>query len=196
MAKPFLRLAKGPQGNRLMKRTHPFNVLKYCPRCGSANFEVKEGPSLKCGQCGFHFYINAAAAVAALIVNAEGKLMLVTRGVEPDYGKLDLPGGFVDPEESVEDALLRELEEELGILVQQYKYMDSAPNEYIFSEFSVFTVDLAFKVIPVSLDKLVPKDDILEYRFYSEEEIDYDDIPAPSIKRFVQQFFKNERNQT
>jgi hypothetical protein len=74
--------------------------------------------------------------------------------------------------------------------------MDSAPNEYIFSEFSVFTVDLAFKVIPVSLDKLVPKDDILEYRFYSEEEIDYDDIPAPSIKRFVQQFFKNERNQT
>ncbi|HKI90382.1 MAG TPA: NUDIX domain-containing protein [Draconibacterium sp.] len=179
-----------------MKRTHPFNVLKFCPRCGSEKFRAEPGPSLKCGQCGFHFYINAAAAVAALIVDANGKLMLVTRGVEPDYGKLDLPGGFVDPEESVEEALIRELKEELGISIQQFEYLGSAPNEYIFSEFSVFTVDLAFKVIPKSVEQLAPKDDILEFHFYSEEEINYDDIPAPSIKQFVQQFFQNERNQT
>ena len=179
-----------------MKRTHPFNVLKYCPRCGSANFEAKEGPSLKCGQCGFHLFINAAAAVAALITNPAGKLMLVTRGVEPDYGKLDLPGGFVDPGENIEGALFRELKEELGITVRKYEYLGSAPNEYIFSDFSVFTVDMAFKVIPETVEHLAPKDDILEYNFYGEEEITYDDIPAPSIKHFVQQFFKNERNQS
>lgn len=179
-----------------MKPTHPFKVLKYCPRCGSKDFVAHEGLSLKCGQCGFHFFINAAAAVAALIVDSKGKLMLVTRGVEPDYGKLDLPGGFVDPGESVEEALLRELNEELGISVQKYEYLGSAPNEYTFSEFSVFTVDMAFKVIPQSLERLNPKDDILGYRFYSEEEINYKNIPAPSIKHFVQQFFQNERNKT
>ncbi len=179
-----------------MKETHPFNVLKYCPRCGKNHFEPKEGPSLKCRHCGFHFYVNAAAAVAALIVNREGKLMLVTRGVEPDYGKLDLPGGFVDPGESVEGALVRELKEELGITVQKIEYAGSAPNEYIFSGYSVFTTDLAFKVTTDELGELIPEDDIQGYCFYSEDEINYNDIPAPSIKYFVQQFFQNERNQT
>lgn len=116
--------------------------------------------------------------------------MLVNRGVEPNYGKLDLPGGFVDPGESAENAVKRELYEELGMKTVSVKYLGSAPNEYVFSEYSVFTLDLAFEVVPESIIGLKPMDDILEYRFYSEEEIDYKNIPAPSIRRFVQEFFK------
>ena len=74
--------------------------------------------------------------------------------------------------------------------VKSMKYISSAPNEYIFSGFSVFTVDLAFEVIPESIDNLKPMDDILEYRFYAESEFSYYDIPAPSIKQFVINFFK------
>ena len=118
--------------------------------------------------------------------------MLVRRGVEPDYGKLDLPGGFADPGETAEDALKRELFEELGMRVKSLKYACSAPNEYIFSGFSVFTLDLAFHAVPESISNLNPMDDILDYAFYSKEEIDYDEIPAPSIKKFVIDFFKNE----
>jgi len=74
--------------------------------------------------------------------------------------------------------------------VKLMKYINSAPNEYIFSGFSVFTIDLAFEVIPESVNNLKPMDDILEYRFYAEGEFNYDDIPAPSIKQFVINFFK------
>ncbi|MBT6767339.1 MAG: NUDIX domain-containing protein, partial [Prolixibacteraceae bacterium] len=163
---------------------------KYCPKCGSPEFKVSGERSLKCKNCRFHFFINSAAAVAALIANDEGKLMLVKRGVEPDYGKLDLPGGFVDPGENAENAVRRELFEELSLEVKEIEYIASAPNEYIFSEFSVFTTDLAFKVIPESLAGLIPMDDILDFKFYSKEEINYNNIPAPSIRNFVQQFFK------
>jgi len=173
-----------------MKKTHPFNVLQFCPKCGSPQFEIVGERSLKCRSCGFHFYINASAAVAALVTDGNGKLMMVTRGVEPDYGKLDLPGGFVDHNESVEDAVKRELFEELGMKVKSMKYIFSAPNEYIFSGFSVFTIDLAFEVIPESIENLKPMDDILEYRFYAENEFVYNDIPAPSIKQFVISFFQ------
>ena len=172
-----------------MQKTHPLNVLRFCPKCGSPDFNIAGERSLKCKSCGFHYYINASAAVAALVTDGNGKLMLVTRGVEPDYGKLDLPGGFVDHFESVEDALKRELFEELGMKVKSMKYISSAPNEYIFSGFSVFTIDLAFEVIPESTDNLKPMDDILEYAFYAENEFDYDDIPAPSMKKFVKDFF-------
>jgi len=172
-----------------MQKTHPLEVLKFCPKCGSPQFEIAGERSLKCGSCSFHYYINASAAVAALVTNGNGRLMLVTRGIEPNYGKLDLPGGFVDHFESVEDALERELFEELGMKVKSMKYISSAPNEYIFSGFSVFTIDMAFEVIPESTDNLKPMDDILDYTFYAENEFDYDDIPAPSMKKFVKDFF-------
>ena len=135
-------------------------------------------------------YINSSAAVAALVTDKSGKLMLVTRGIEPDYGKLDLPGGFIDPGENAEDAVRRELFEELGMKIKSMKYINSAPNEYIFSGFSVFTLDLVFEVVPESLTGLKPMDDILDYKFYTREEIDYNDIPGSSIRKFVQDFFE------
>jgi len=172
-----------------MQSTHPLNVLKFCPKCGSSAIDSYPDLSLKCRSCGFHFYVNSAAAVAALVVNPEGKLLLTRRAVEPDYGKLDLPGGFIDPGESAEDAVKRELWEELGMKVKSMEYVTSAPNEYIFSGYSVFTLDMAFRVIPESVTGLVAMDDILDYRFYAEDEIDYTQIPAPSIKSFVKQYF-------
>lgn len=176
-----------------MQKTHPINVLKYCPKCSSAEFKRSGERSLKCKSCGFHYFINSSAAVAALVSDGKGKLMLVTRGIEPNYGKLDLPGGFVDPGETAENAVKRELLEELGLKVKSLSYTVSAPNEYVFSEFSVFTLDMAFKVIPETIEGLNAMDDILDFKFYSEAEINYDDIPAPSIKQFVKDFFKKEK---
>jgi NADH pyrophosphatase NudC (nudix superfamily) len=177
-----------------MKNTHPLSVIRFCPKCGSPQFEISGERSLKCGDCGFHYFVNASAAVAALVTDGKGKLMMVKRAIEPHYGKLDLPGGFVDHMESVETAVERELYEELGMKIKKMKYLSSAPNEYIFSDFSVFTVDMAYEVIPESMENLSPMDDILDYRFYAEGEFDYDDIPAPSIKKFVMDFFKNEQH--
>ena len=174
-----------------MNDTRPLNILKFCPKCGSGSFISPEGRCFKCNDCGFVFFINSSAAVAALFTDNEGKLLLTVRGVEPGYGMLDLPGGFVNPGESAENAVKRELKEELGIQVKNLEYLDSAPNEYIFKGYSVFTLDIAFLVTPETTEGMKARDDIIDYRFYSEEEIDYSKIPAPSINYFVRQFFVN-----
>ena len=172
-----------------MNPTHPFNVFNFCPKCGSAAFKSACERSLHCSKCGFTIFINAAAAVAALISDDNNKLLLTVRGIEPDLGKLDLPGGFINPGESAEDALKRELHEELGLKIKSMKYIGSAPNEYIFNGLSIFTLDMAFTVVPWTLDDIRPMDDITDFNFFSEKNIDYTQIPAPSIKSFVQQFF-------
>lgn len=173
-----------------MQPTHPQEVLKFCPKCGSPDWISHDDLSFKCSNCDFHLYVNSAAAVAALVVNDEGKLLLTRRAVEPDYGKLDLPGGFINPGESAEEAVKRELWEELGMKVKSMEYITSAPNEYIFSGISVFTLDMAFRVVPETISGLYAQDDIFDFQFYAENEIDFSQIPAPSINFFVQQFFR------
>ena len=175
-----------------MKSTHPLKVLRFCPRCGAAGFSKDGERSLLCPECGFNLFVNSVAAVAALITNDEGKLLLTVRGVEPGYGMLDLPGGFIDPGETAENAIRRELYEELGLRIKSLEYAGSAPNEYIYKGLSVFTLDMAFRVTHWETERLKPMDDIIGFKFYSEEDIDYDKINAPSMKFFVKQFFENE----
>jgi len=60
------------------------------------------------------FYITADAAVFT-ILNKELKILLIKRKKEPFKGKFALPGGFVELDENLEDAVKRELEEETGV---------------------------------------------------------------------------------
>lgn len=165
--------------------SHHLNVIKYCPRCGSSKFPAVGSRSFKCSDCGFHFFINSAAAVAGLILNENDELLFTRRALNPYFGKLDLPGGFVDPNESVENALIRELKEELGLEVIALEYFASFPNEYEFSGYNVFTIDMAFIVKAKTLEGLTAMDDISGFEFIAPANVDFDDLPAKSMQYFV-----------
>ncbi len=165
--------------------SHHLNVIKYCPRCGSSKFPAVSNKSFKCNGCRFHFYINSAAAVAGLIFNEKGELLFTRRSIHPHSGMLDLPGGFVDPNENVEDAMVRELKEELNLEVVSLEYFASCPNEYEFSGFNVFTVDMAFIIKAKTLEGLTAQDDISGYEFIALYEVDFNELPAKSMQYFV-----------
>jgi NAD+ diphosphatase len=172
--------------------SHPIDVFRFCPRCGSGDFHPSGSRSLTCKRCDLQYYINSATAVAALIFNKEGKLLLTRRAVDPDRGKYDLPGGFADPLESAEKALARELQEELGIVIREAHYLTSHANEYFFSGITVFTTDLVFRVEAESLDNLTVNDDICGYEWVDPAALNPDEIPAISIRYFVKVIAVNE----
>ena len=91
---------------------------KFCTYCGSRLTErvFEERPRGYCPGCDSIYYENPVPAVAALVMNPDNQLLLVKRGVEPAKGMWCLPGGFLEIDESIEGAVLRELEEETGIL--------------------------------------------------------------------------------
>ena len=70
-----------------------------------------------CPECGFIFYINPLVAVGALVEH-EGKVALVRRGVEPGRGYWGLPAGYVEADESAEEAAVRETAEEAHLTVE------------------------------------------------------------------------------
>ena len=169
--------------------THPRDVIKYCPRCGSKAFKTKDkGRSFNCEGCHFIYYMNNSAAVACLIFNTDGKLLLARRAIEPAKGMLDLPGGFVEPMERAEDAVTREIMEELGVHVTKAEYLTSFPNEYVFSDFSVFTVDMAFICTVDNLSAIVPADDVADIEFFFPEEVKKEDLCSESMANIIDQY--------
>lgn len=172
----------------------PVQIFRFCPRCGSNEFHLSGDRAKVCGHCGFNYYFNTSAAAAALIFNPEGKLLLTRRAVSPHIGMLDLPGGFIEPMETAEEAIRRELKEELGATVQSMEYFCSFPNEYPYSGITVFTLDLAFKVTVESMENLVPMDDVAALEFYFPEEIALSEIPGGSIRQMIRKVIDGNRN--
>jgi len=173
-----------------LSETHPHKLFSFCPHCGHKGFVFDGKKTFTCSACSFRFYINAAAAVAAILVTPEGKIVLTRRKHEPRAGTFDLPGGFVDPMEGAEHAVKREVLEELGITINQMQYLISFANEYVFKGISYFTCDLAF-VCPVDdLSMMKPADDVAEAILINPSDVDFNLISFQSITNIIKLFIE------
>ena len=171
---------------------HPLALFRYCPKCGSARFEVNDEKSHRCADCGFVYYFNPSAATVALIVDEEGRLLVCRRAKEPAKGTLDLPGGFLDLYETGEEGVAREVMEETGLQVQRADYLFSLPNTYLYSGFLVHTLDLFFRC---SVKKTAPfraMDDAAELFFLSPEEIHPEEFGLDSVRKGVERFLEQQ----
>lgn len=164
---------------------HPLASFEYCPRCGSHKFDICGERSRHCNDCLLTYYANASASTAAIITNKKGEILLTTRAFEPAKGKLDLPGGFVDMNETAEEALIRELKEELSIDVKNPKYLFSLPNEYHFSGIIVHTLDMFFEIKIDDNTTFETRDDVDSAQFYNLKNVNIEDIGLDSIKKAI-----------
>lgn len=135
--------------------------FEYCPICGTHSFRPIDNKAMGCSNCGLRYYANVATAVALFVVDEKSdKILVAERGREPAKGTLDLPGGFVDPMETVEDAVRRELFEETGLNAKEIKYLFSYPNIYRYSGIDIHTSDLFFLCKVENLSKAKANDDV------------------------------------
>ncbi len=161
-----------------------------CPHCGSDNFAENNEKSKHCHNCGFTFYMNASAAVAAFITNDEGRLLVCKRAKEPAKGTFDLPGGFVDNSETAEEAIIRELKEELDADTTSVKYLFSLPNNYLYSGLTIPTLDLFFECKLKNYEQLIAADDVAGFEFIAKNELNPAEFGLDSIKKAIEKFIR------
>jgi len=169
---------------------HPLEKFRYCPVCGSDRFVENNFKSKRCETCGFVYYANPSAATAAFIMR-DGCLLVARRGKEPARGTLDLPGGFVDMDETAEQGMSREIHEETGLVISQLRYLFSIPNLYLYSGMTIHTLDMFYEAeVP---DDVHPQadDDAAELMWMPLKEVNPTDFGLKSIRQAVEKYLAN-----
>ena len=169
---------------------HPLSQFKYCPKCGSNHFVENNFKSKRCEDCGFIYYFNSCSSTIAIIINDDKELLVATRAHEPAKGTLDLPGGFVDMEETGEEAVTREVKEETGLCVDTVSYLFSIPNKYVYSGFEVQTLDLVYRCFVKNTGNLKAEDDVAKLEFIKISELNPELFGLLSVKEVIKEIQK------
>lgn len=173
---------------------HPLHQFKFCPKCGSDAFQENNFKSNACSKCGFVYYMNVSGAVAVFILNNNNELLVCRRAHDPAKGTLDLPGGFVDLHETAEEAVMREIEEETGLIISELTYKFSLPNQYLYSDFEVHTLDLFYQATANDTTALEANDDVEDCKFVAINELQPTDFGLKSIRIAIDRFIKEQNN--
>lgn len=121
-------LGRGPDGRSTDIRSGQgvpgwlATTLNYCTRCGTT-LELGRVPGdererLACPACGLVAYVNPRLVVTTLPLTEAGEVVLIRRGIEPGLGLWAQPGGFLEVDETVTEAAIRETFEETGLVVE------------------------------------------------------------------------------
>ena len=111
---------------------------QFCGKCGAPTKKWEYENAKKCPECGHTDFPRLSPAVITAIIK-DGKLLMAKHGYrEKMYG---LIAGFVEPGETLEEAVSRETQEEVGIKVKNIRYFSSQPWPYPHSLMIGFTAE-------------------------------------------------------
>ncbi len=138
---------------------------RYCYQCGNPTVLRHDGERSRifCPHCQQFLYENPLPSVAAVIVNIHNQILLIRRKYEPGKGGWCLPGGFIETGETPEQAVVREVLEETGIIAQNPRLLT------VGTHLNGYYGDILIigYLLRVDNPDLVPQDDAAEARFFS-----------------------------
>jgi ADP-ribose pyrophosphatase YjhB (NUDIX family) len=147
--------------------------LNFCSRCGAplslGLIDGEHRERLACGQCGHIAYVNPRLVVTTIPLTDAGEIVLIRRGIEPGLGWWAQPGGFLEVDETVTEAAVRETVEETGLVVE--------PGEIVglYTRLEAAVVVLVFEARIVD-GTATPTPEALEVRSFAPDRIPWSEI--------------------
>lgn len=102
---------------------------RFCAQCGAATQMAKGGWQRSCSACGAEHFPRVDPVTIMLVEHGEGAERRLLLGRQPQFpeGRFSALAGFVEPGETIEEAVAREVREEAGVAVREVRYVASQP---------------------------------------------------------------------
>ena len=126
----------------------------HCPRCGALTEPAQAGWIRRCTQDGSEHYPRTDPAVIMAVTDAADRLLLARSPHWPE-GRLSVLAGFVEPGESLEAAVAREVLEEVGVVVEDIRYLGSQPWPFPSSLMVGFTSRAVDPTLHLDMEEIV-----------------------------------------
>lgn len=139
-------------------------ATRFCPRCGHQLRLTKGGHIGQCDNCATEHYPRTDSAVIMALTDADDRLLLARNTAWPT-GMMSVLAGFVEPGESLEDAVRREIFEEVGIQATEVTYVGSQPWPFPSS------IMLGFAAATSQTEIVIDPTEISEARWFTREEL-------------------------
>ena len=168
--------------------------MNFCNQCGEKVAQkIPENDNrvrYVCISCEMIHYQNpnVVAGVLPLIVDTDGieKVLLCRRAIEPRYGYWTLPAGFMENEESLEEAAARESVEEANLKLGKLKLY------FVMSLSHISQVYMMF--IGQADNDFSPGIESLETQLFTEDDIPWDQLAFPVVGKTLESFFADRAN--
>jgi len=150
-------------------------TYRYCPHCATPLTvrEIYRQQRPLCPACGFVHFADPKVAVIGLVTN-ESQVLLVQRAINPEKGKWALPGGYMDAGEMPEDALQRELLEEVHLAVHITNLLTIFPMLTNQAHSPGIVLAYAAKAADPKVLDLICDDDVCDANWFTADEIPSD----------------------
>ena len=143
--------------------THWHRLEPQCPSCGAATVAINGGFARHCTRCGRDHFQRTDPAVIVAVVDGEDRLLL---GGQAAWGdRVSVLAGFVESGESLEQAIHREIGEEVDISLSELRYFGSQPWPFPRS------LMVAFFGRAVGTDIRVDADEIAHAEWYTRDQL-------------------------
>jgi len=176
------------------EKTKPSAEISYCRDCGDKVYlGVPENDNRErfiCSSCDLIHYQNPniVAGVLPIFQNStEDQVLLCKRAIEPRYGYWTLPAGFMENGESIEEAALRESEEEANLSLENSQLYLIMSLPHINQVYMMFKADIVG-------DSFSPGIESLETELFTENTIPWDDMAFPIMTKTLQYYFEDRKN--
>lgn len=137
---------------------------RFCSRCGERTVIAAAGHIRRCPACGAEHYPRTDPAVIMLVTDEQDRALLGRQMHWPE-GRFSTLAGFVEPGESIEHAVVREVAEEAGVTIGQVEYVASQPWPFPSS------LMLGFMARATTSRIQVDGEEIHEARWFSRDEL-------------------------
>lgn len=163
--------------------------MSFCYCCGhQLELKIPEGDDQQrecCPSCDYIHYVNPRILVSCMVYS-ESKLLWIRRGLEPAKGLWAMPAGFVEKNESLQQAAIRELQEETGLELKPEDLKLCVLSSLTF----INEVYVVFRCRHPELELTPPSEEIEALGFLEESEVNWQQLAYPETESYMRDFYR------